>query len=164
MENLDDKPVQVFLSRSMQVADLIGAVTEQIGPSDICQSSFSIAEEYIRRLHYLKEDGHILSADIILDFKATNKTISLWPFLQRVADRVFLASNHSKVILIKARESGRKVAVITSQNLTRGNRNESAVVMADEARYDQLMASLDDIMKNSSLPLGAAIENKLNDS
>lgn len=153
LDDLRKRPLQVALTRRMQVSQVMEAVIDQIGPARILQSSFSAADEYLRRLNSLKKKGLVLDVSIILDFKATNKTVKLWPFLRRVADRVSLADNHSKVILLDAPASGRRVAVLSSQNLTRGNRLESAAVIEDAAVFASLEATLRDVIDNQSLSL-----------
>ena len=55
------------------------------------------------------------------DFKATNKTLSLWRFISQVIESTYLADNHSK-ILLKQSESGHKVSIITPQTLPDGTR------------------------------------------
>ena len=45
------------------------------------------------------------------------------------------------------------VAIITSQNLTRGNRHESAVVTTDPAIFKTLHEEIEDLIKNHSVPL-----------
>lgn len=149
---LDEAPVQAYVTDLLQTTDIIEWVIGQIGESDILQTTFSISEEYLRRLFAIRENGLIRSLDLILDFKATNKTVDLWIFLERVADRAYLADNHSKVILFRS-TSGRSVAVITSQNLTRGNRNESAVVIESADIYDTVYNQIQDIIKSKSIPL-----------
>ena len=133
---LIDKPVQAFMSNKVQVADLLEWILEQTGPADIWQTSFSISEEFIRRLYFLKNKKNLFNSfSLILDNKASKKTLKLWPFITKVIEKTFLADNHSKVMLIKA-ENNMRVSVITSQNLTRGNRFESSVIVTEYQNPD----------------------------
>ena len=79
--------------------------------------------------------------NLILDFKATQKTLRLWPFICQTMQHVYLADNHSKVLLVRS-EKGDTVTVLTSQNLTRGNRVESALVTNDKAIFATLHDSM----------------------
>ena len=97
---------------------------------------------------------------LVLDFKATQKTLKLWPFLTKVIEHTYLADNHSKVILIQS-DAGDKVSIITSQNLTRGNRMEGAVVSTDSHVFDTFHASLTDIITNHSVPLSELFKQKI---
>jgi hypothetical protein len=144
----------------LQVADVVEWVLEQVGRATIWQTSFSISEEFLRRLFFIEKSGKVDAIHLILDFKATQKTLRLWPFLTRVIEHTYLADNHSKVILIKS-AAGQTVSIITSQNLTRGNRNESAIVTTDAAVFATFHASLTDIMKNHSVPLSELFAQKI---
>lgn len=161
LQPLEEKPFQAYLSDAFQIADILEWVLDQVGPSYVIQTSFSISEEYLRRLHGIREKGLITGLDVILDFKATNKTVDLWYFLSAVADRALLANNHSKIMLI-ASKSGRRIVVITSQNLTRGNRNESAFVAESDELFSTLFAQINNLIENS-IPLneilGGTAEN-----
>lgn len=153
-------PLQCYLTNTLQVADVVEWVLEQVGRATIWQTSFSISEEFLRRLFFINKSGKVDAIHLILDFKATQKTLRLWPFLTRVIEHTYLADNHSKVILIKS-AAGQTVSIITSQNLTRGNRNESAIVTTDAAVFATFHASLTDIMKNHSVPLSELFAQKI---
>ena len=153
-------PLQCYLTNTLQVADVVEWVLEQVGRATIWQTSFSISEEFLRRLFFISKSGKVDTIHLILDFKATQKTLRLWPFLTRVIEHTYLADNHSKVILIKS-AAGQTVSIITSQNLTRGNRNESAIVTTDAAVFATFHASLTDIMKNHSVPLSELFAQKI---
>jgi hypothetical protein len=148
------------LTNTLQVADVVEWVLEQVGRATIWQTSFSISEEFLRRLFFIEKSGKVDAIHLVLDFKATQKTLRLWPFLTRVIEHTYLADNHSKVILIRS-ETGQTVSIITSQNLTRGNRNESAIVTTDAAVFATFHASLTDIMKNHSVPLSELFAQKI---
>lgn len=150
LKPLDESPFQAYLADALQVPDLLEWILDQTGPADVLQTTFSISEEYLRRLTNIKASGKILMLDILLDFKATNKTINLWCFISNVADNAFLANNHSKIILVRGR-NGKKVAVVTSQNLTRGNRNECSFVAAGDDIYDSLKNQVDNIINSDSI-------------
>lgn len=98
---LDQAPAQAYISDAIQVADIIEWVVPQIGPCEIFQSSFSISEEFLRRLYFMRCRGLIRDITLILDHKATNMTIKLWVFISSLVKRAFLADNHSKVLLFR---------------------------------------------------------------
>lgn len=159
---LSDKPLQAYLTNTLQVADVVEWCMEQMTPPFVIrQTSFSISEEFIRRLHHLRQSGKVRDILLLLDFKATNKTLRLWPFIVQTIDKVFLADNHSKLILIEGAEDDQRVAIITSQNLTRGNRNESAIITTDSGIYATLLASFNDLITNHSVPLRELFQSKI---
>ena len=143
---------QAYLSNAVQVADLLEWILEQVGTAKVWQTSFSISEEFLRRLYFIEKGGKVSEFNLVLDHKATNKTLKLWSFMTQVIERTYLTDNHSKILLVQA-ESGATVSVITSQNLTRGNRHESAFISTDPAIFARLHAEITDLIENHSVPL-----------
>ena len=145
-------PSQAYLSNAVQVADLLEWILEQVGNAKVWQTSFSISEEFLRRLFFIEKSGRVTEFNLVLDHKATNKTLKLWSFMTQVIQRTYLTDNHSKILLVQA-ESGQTVSVITSQNLTRGNRHESAFISTDKAIFATLHREVTDLINNHSVPL-----------
>ena len=77
---------QVHLSDRIQLADVLKWILAQTGKADVTITSFSISEEFLRRLVYLKRDGLVKSLNIVLDHKATNKTMMLWQMIRQVVE------------------------------------------------------------------------------
>lgn len=149
---LSEAQTQAYLTNALQLADILEWILEQVGPSTVWQTSFSISEEFLRRLYFIGKSGNIKDFHLVLDFKATAKTLSLWVFIQQVISSTYLADNHSKILLLES-EAGDRVSVITSQNLTRGNRNESAVITSDPSIFNTLHSQVEDLIRNHSVPL-----------
>ena len=160
LKPLRDKPYQAYLSNALQVADILDWVLQQLGKSEVWQTSFSISEEFIRRLFFIEKSGLVNRFNLVLDHKATNKTLKLWAFITQVINTTYLADNHSKVLLVKS-EKGEVVSIITSQNLTRGNRSESAVVTTDPELFATLHAQIMDLITNHSVPLNELFERAI---
>ena len=148
---LQPNQTQCYLTNTLQVADIVEWTLAQIGKSTIWQTSFSISEEFLRRLYFISKSGNVETIHLLLDFKATQKTLRLWAFISQVIEHTYLADNHSKVILI--RSASISVAIITSQNLTRGNRHESAIVTTDPNIFNTLHEEIEDLIRNHSVPL-----------
>lgn len=147
---LSSTPCQAWLSDRLQVADILRWILGQTGPARLQISSFSISEEFLRRLFFIRKEKLILSLDIVLDFKATNKTLLLWPFIAQTVENCYLAANHSKLLLVS--NDSWNVAVVMSQNLTRGNRYESGFISTSPSLFDNLKASLDNVITRQSVP------------
>ena len=124
------------------------------------QTSFSISEEFLRRLFFIEKSGQVKRFNLVLDHKATNKTLKLWAFITQVIQRTYLADNHSKILLVRS-EAGDTVSVVTSQNLTRGNRSESAFITSDKEIFATLHAQVEDLITNHSVPLNDLFANKI---
>ena len=145
-------PYQAYLSNAVQVADILEWILDQVGIAEVWQTSFSISEEFLRRLFFITKDKRVSRINLVLDHKATNKTLKLWAFITKVIERTYLADNHSKILLVKS-EAGDTVSVITSQNLTRGNRHESAFISTSPEIFANLHAQVNDLITNHSVPL-----------
>lgn len=157
---LSECPMQAYLSNQLQVANVVEwCLNQMTGQATIRQTSFSISEEFIRRLYHIRQSGKVSDIQLLLDHKATNKTLRLWPFIVQTIDKCFLADNHSKLILIESPDL--RVAIITSQNLTRGNRHECAVVTTAPEIYSTLEASFNDLLQFHSVPLSELFKSKL---
>lgn len=157
---LNVAPNQAYLSNAVQVADILDWILSQVGTSEIWQTSFSISEEFLRRLYFICRERKVRRINLVLDHKATNKTLKLWAFISQVIERTFLADNHSKILLVKS-DSGDLVSVVTSQNLTRGNRAESAFVSTDPGIFANLHEQIQDLITNHSVPLNDLFKSRI---
>ena len=149
---LKETPFQAYLSNAVQVADILEWILSQVGIAEVWQTSFSISEEFLRRLFFITKDKKVSRINLVLDHKATNKTLKLWAFITQVIERTYLADNHSKILLVRS-EKGDTVSVITSQNLTRGNRHESAFISTSPEIFANLYDQVNDLITNHSVPL-----------
>lgn len=158
---LKDAPCQAYLSNAVQVADILEWILSQVGVAEIWQTSFSISEEFLRRLYFICKDKRVSRINLVLDHKATNKTPKLWAFISQVIERTYLADNHSKILLVKS-QKGDMVSVVTSQNLTRGNRAESAFISTDPGIFATLFSQVNDLITNNSVPLNDLFNQRIN--
>ena len=149
---LKETPFQAYLSNVVQVADILEWILSQVGIAEVWQTSFSISEEFLRQLFFITKDKKVSRINLVLDHKATNKTLKLWAFITQVIERTYLADNHSKILLVRS-EAGDTVSVITSQNLTRGNRHESAFISTSPEIFANLYDQVNDLITNHSVPL-----------
>lgn len=160
LKPLADTPNQAYLTNALQVADVLEWILQQVGKSKVWQTSFSISEEFLRRLFFIEKGGKVLEFNLVLDHKATNKTLKLWSFICQVMKRTYLADNHSKILLVES-EAGDTISVVTSQNLTRGNRHESTFISTDKAIFAALHGQVMDLIQNHSVPLNDLFAQRL---
>lgn len=160
LKPLADTPNQAYLTNALQVADVLEWILQQVGKSKVWQTSFSISEEFLRRLFFIEKGGKVLEFNLVLDHKATNKTLKLWAFICQVMKRTYLADNHSKILLVES-EAGDTISVVTSQNLTRGNRHESTFISTDKAIFTALHGQVTDLIRNHSVPLNDLFAQRL---
>lgn len=160
LKPLSDVPNQAYLTNALQVADVLEWILQQVGKAKVWQTSFSISEEFLRRLFFIEKGGKVLEFNLVLDHKATNKTLKLWSFICQVMKRTYLADNHSKILLVES-EAGDTISVVTSQNLTRGNRHESTFISTDKAIFAALHGQVTDLIQNHSVPLNDLFAQRL---
>ena len=144
LKTLSLHPLQAYLTDKIQLFNIIEEILTQIGPSNIRITSFSISEEFIRSMYKMKRKGLILNSDLIIDTRASLKISQIMPFACNVFDGIYLSNNHSKVLLFD--NDIFKVSVCTSQNQTRGNRNESGIITTDQQIFYQYKESINEII------------------
>lgn len=160
LKPLSEVESQAYLTNELQVADVLEWILQQVGKAEVWQTSFSISEEFLRRLYFIEKSAAVSDFHLILDHKATNKTLKLWVFISQVITHTYLADNHSKILLVRS-VAGDVVSVITSQNLTRGNRQESAFISTSPTIFATLLASVEDLIRNHSVPLSDLLQQRV---
>lgn len=148
---LSGTPLQAYLDNRIQLFDVIEKILTETGPAEIYISTFSTSEEFLRQIFRLRKKGMITKATMLTDLKASRKTVNLYTFISNVFDNVYLAENHSKVILI--RNSKWMVSICTSQNQTRGNRTESGMITTDSRVYLDLQEQFSKIVNTNAILL-----------
>lgn len=129
--------VQAYFSSSFQLYHLLEFILEQTGQANVTVTTFSVSEEFVRKLLQLKSTGFIRNLTMISDHRTAIKALRLSLFTKNVADELHLGNNHSKILLI-ANDNWR-VSVVTSQNQTRGNRIESGMICTVPQIYESLI-------------------------
>ena len=59
LKPLGDRQYQAYLSNVLQVADILEWILEQVGTAEVWQTSFSISEEFLRRLFFIEKSGRV---------------------------------------------------------------------------------------------------------
>jgi hypothetical protein len=150
LKPLSSTPVQAYFDNRLQLADVIAHVLAQIGPSSLTISTFSTSDGFLRRLHRFRKMGLVTSCSLYVDLKASRKTMLIAGFMRSVCDHVYLCSNHSKVVLLG--NAHHKVAIVTSQNQTQGNRTECGIITTDLYTYNYIANGFVQL-KTAALPI-----------
>ena len=147
LDKLDNEQVQmIFNHGNWQLYHLLEWILLQVGKASIVCTSFSISEEFIRALVRLKNE-HITSLSMFIDDRASTQSTRLTHFVNNVCNNLWLGKNHSKILLIS--NDMFKVTVVTSQNLTRGNRCEAGTVSTRECDYFNILNEIDEQLKTA---------------
>ena len=75
---------------------------------------------------------------------------------------VFMGRTHAKFALVEG-ENGMKVTILTSQNLTRGNRYESAVILCDDNVFDTLKRQMQEVINNKTISFNDYYRRQIED-
>lgn len=156
LKPLSDKPLQVYLDNRIQLFDVIEFILSEIGTADVYITTFSTSEEFLRKMFRFRQKGMVRKASMLIDLKATKKTVNLYTFINSVFDNVYLGENHSKVILLT--NAKWSVSIVTSQNQTRGNRVESGIISTDKKIFSTLMDSLISIIEDKTIQLNGLFD------
>jgi len=140
-------PIQAFFTDKFQLFDVMEVLLNQLSGkcNTIYMTSFSISEEFIRKIWRFRQDMNINRVILILDSKAAVKVSKLLYFAKNVFDEVYLTNNHGKVILF---EADTLISICTSQNQTRGNRKESTVITTDTGCYNSFLSEIQIMIEN----------------
>lgn len=149
LKPIADVQTQAYFGRHLHTLGLIKWILQQIGPADVWVSSYSTSEEFLRGFRLMRDSGSIKSAKMLLDVKASKKTVHLWRLMSTCFDDVFLGENHSKVTLF--RTDLQVVSVVTSQNQTYGSRDESTIITTEPQVFADLFGGYTAHCDNQSL-------------
>lgn len=150
LKPVSENPIQAFYTDKFQLFDMIEVILSRLPQCNrLIMTSFSISEEFIRKIFRFKTIYKIDKIELILDSKAAIKVQKLNLFLKNTFDEVFLTKNHGKVILF---DSEPRVSICTSQNQTRGNRKESHLVTTSIDCFESFLKAIEE-MKSTSIKL-----------
>lgn len=145
-----ENPLQAFYTDNFQLFDIIEVVLSQVSQcKQLTLTSFSISEEFVRKIFRFREQFALNDVVLFLDTKAATKVSKLNLFLKNTFDEVYLINNHGKVILF---DSDPQVSICTSQNQTRGNRKESHVISTDLVCFQTFTTAIQE-MKQTAVRL-----------
>ena len=142
LKPLSDVPLQAYLDNRLQLFDVLEFILSQTGPAKVYVSTFSTSEEFLRRLFSLRKRQLILHSVLMADLKAAKKTVNLYTFMSSVFDDVYLIENERWM-----------VTVVTSQNQTRGNRTECAMITTQPDLFLTLRDQFSEIINTRSIHL-----------
>ena len=149
-------PLQSHLGRGLHTLGLLGWILEQTGPADVYVSTFSTSDAFLRGFHNLRKKGLVLKSVLLADLKASQKTYRLYKEMQQCFDTVYLAQNHSKVVLVQ--NDRWTVTVISSQNQTYGDRAECTLVTTSQEVFYQQYCGFRELVDNNSLLLNGLFQ------
>ena len=127
--------------------DLLSWLLKQTGPASVQLSTFSISEVALRTIAHLIETGVIEWLECLFDYTIQRNKLQLLFFASQLTTNIYIAPNHSKVILIE--NDDWKVAVIGSANMTPNPRKEAGVIITDAESFEKMQNKFHDIITES---------------
>lgn len=155
LRTLHQQPFQYFLGTGLHTLGLIGWILSQTGRADIWVSTFSTSDAFCSGFLNLRKKGLVGTALLVADLKASRKTVQLAKLMNTCFNHVYLAQNHSKIVLVQ--NEGWTVSAITSQNQTYGDRAECTMVTTSKQAFNDLYTGLANII-NKSINLNGLFE------
>lgn len=151
LRTLATSQLQSYLGRGLHTLGLLGWILEQTGPADIYVSTFSTSDAFLRGFNNLKKRGLVLKGTLLADLKASKKTYRLYKEMRQCFDDVYLAQNHSKVMLVQ--NDMWTVTVISSQNQTYGDRAECTLVTTSQEIFYEQYCGFKNLIDKDSITL-----------
>lgn len=143
--------LQSYLGMGLHTLGLLTWILEQTGPADIYVTTFSTSDAFLRGFFNLKKKGLITKSILVADLKASKKAYRLYKEMQADFDTVYLAKNHSKVVLVQ--NDRWTVTAVSSQNQTYGDRAECTIVTTDQEIFYQQYCGLQDVIDKNAIQL-----------
>lgn len=137
LQPIENMPLQAYFGTGLHTLGLLGWLLRQTGRADVWVSSYSTSEPFLNGFYLLMQKDLIRHSAILLDQRASRKTLRLEKLLDAAFEHVFLGQNHSKLLLVANEKM--TVSVITSQNQTYGARAESTIISTDRQVFNALM-------------------------
>ena len=128
------------------VHELLEYLLSLTGPAKVTLSTFSISEASIRAFNKGIDSGTITELNCLFDYTIKKNKVQLLYFANSVANKIRLAPNHSKIILIENKDW--KLAVVGSANMTPNPRKEAGAIITVPAIYDQYYFHLTNAIDN----------------
>lgn len=148
--------LQSFLGKGVHTLGLLDWILKQTGRADVYVSTFSTSDAFLRGYLNIRKKGLIAHSVLLADLKASQKTVKLYREMQSCFDEVYLAMNHSKVVLVQ--NDCHVVTVISSQNQTYGDRAECTIVTTDQNVFLQQFSGFKDLVDDNSIHINGVFD------
>lgn len=126
--------IPFFTDGSWSVHQLLEFILNKIGPSEIKFTAFSLSEESVRVLFFLKDKGLITKLTCVLNKEIRRFKTDLTLFLSNICNEFRFNSVHAKVFILS--NDNNKIVIVTSQNFTNNRRYEAGVIFYNSVHFD----------------------------
>jgi len=136
-----------FSKGQFSLVDIVRGVSDQIGPSHLAISTWTVARADLTELQELISRDRFQSVRFLLDLSFQRRQPELIAHLRRTfgAEALRVTKNHAKFLLF--RTEAFKIVCRTSMNLNFNPRLEDVELKDDPALFDFIESILDDIFQ-----------------
>lgn len=133
----DDQTYKFYTDGAWSMHHLVQYFLEQIGPSIVHISTWTLTENPARILLNLKEAGLIKELHALFDYRIQDRSPKSFQLIQSVCDRIKLTKCHAKVATMVNDQHG--VSIVGSANFSKNRRLEAGTVFTSRisALFDQ---------------------------
>lgn len=156
LKPLSECACQSYLGTGLHTLGLLDWILRQTGRADVYVSTFSTSDAFLSGFYRLRRRNLVAHSVLVADLKASRKTIGLYKLMRSCFNSVYLAMNHSKIVLVT--NDKWQVAVISSQNQTYGDRAECTMITTSGQIFRELYSGLSNLVNNNSLQLNGLFD------
>jgi hypothetical protein len=126
-----------FSDGDFSTHDIIDYALKATGAADIYITAFSLSEDAVRRLFFLKEDGMIKTMHCLFNNQMIRFKTDLYWFMSNVTNDIRFTPCHAKMIIIIGKFP---VLIITSGNLTKNKRLETGFICTNKVMTNKMLS------------------------
>jgi hypothetical protein len=132
--------------------DLLMYVLDTTGPSVVYMTTWTIAEESMRIVLELIEQGLITELHAVLDYRIEKRKPEAFQLAKNLISRIKLTKCHAKTLVI--RNEKLSVTIIGSSNFSKNPRIEAGVIFTDTATADFHQSWINDVIGETDIFYG----------
>lgn len=105
------------------IHEVLPVLLSLVGPSEVKIATFNIAEDSLRELFFLVDEGKITNLSMLLDTNVKRHKIDMLLFAMHITPFIRTDSNHAKILLVKNKDYS--FGIVGSANLNQPRRLEA---------------------------------------
>ena len=129
--------------------ELLMYLLNKTGPAKVFISSYSICEAAIRTFQKGIASGMFTELTCLFDTSIKKNKIDLLFFISNIVKNIYMAPNHSKIILLENKDWN--IVVNGSANLNNNIRYEAGVICTEKATYALYKQKIDELIEKAIL-------------
>lgn len=116
------------------VHEVLPSLLSAIGPATVRIATFSVSEDSLRPLFFLREEGRIEKLTLLLDYTVKRHKLDMLLFAHGITPDIRIDACHAKVLLVESH--AHRFGLVGSANLNQNHRWEAGVWFTAGDLYD----------------------------